>query len=244
MSRLTAIAVTMALLVFLADDLDLPIGPGLTPPTPTPEAAPTRTTRDDLHATLTPPPADKPPPITTTYFGETIEGDRFVFLLDRSGSMSHNGRLEAVVKETERAIHDLPPTASFEVVAWSSALDDRRRGLKLSRRAPCFSRLTPATPFAKAAASSFLRSLTPRGGTELGPATFETMLDYHRATYLLLSDGTPTGAWPHLDLVEQGHLEERETVHTFGVDLTAQAEAFLMDVAAVCGGRFKRVRLP
>lgn len=56
----------------------------------------------------------------TSFFGVGGRGSRFAFVVDVSGSMEAEGRLQAAIAELKRSIAALPDYASFYVVLFSS----------------------------------------------------------------------------------------------------------------------------
>jgi len=58
----------------------------------------------------------------TSFFGIGARGTRFAYIVDRSMSMSEDGRLEVAKRELGRSISTLPDYAYFQVIFYSSVL--------------------------------------------------------------------------------------------------------------------------
>jgi len=82
----------------------------------------------------------------------------YVFVLDISGSMNDDGKLESSQKSLSAFITSLSPDDRFEVIAFNN------------QPRPLFKQLMAATDDAKKQATDFLTSQEARGGTILAPA--------------------------------------------------------------------------
>ena len=58
----------------------------------------------------------------TTFFGVSSRGTRFAYIVDISGSMSDQGKIEVCMRELARSIEVLPDYASFFVVLFNSEI--------------------------------------------------------------------------------------------------------------------------
>jgi len=58
----------------------------------------------------------------TTFFGVSSRGTRFAYIVDISGSMSDQGKIEVCMRELARSIEVLPDYASFYVVLFNSEI--------------------------------------------------------------------------------------------------------------------------
>ena len=74
-----------------------------------------------------------PPP--SVYFGKEFRADGWFFVIDRSGSMQHNGELARAKRETEQLIRDLLPECSsdWSSSTWGSSFSRRKVGLSMRR---------------------------------------------------------------------------------------------------------------
>lgn len=96
----------------------------------------------------------------TTFFGVSSRGTRFAYIVDVSGSMSEEGKIDVCMRELARSIEMLPDYASFYIVLFASeiAVPPMQEG---------WTRAQDAT------VSRFIRWLSridPRGGTRPQPA--------------------------------------------------------------------------
>ncbi|TVQ53289.1 MAG: hypothetical protein EA377_08360 [Phycisphaerales bacterium] len=66
----------------------------------------------------------------TSYFGIEAEGSRFLYIVDRSGSMMFAQRMEIAMRELRESVESLPDYTSFQVIFFSSNLlePDFQRG--------------------------------------------------------------------------------------------------------------------
>lgn len=201
-------------------DLDLPIllehyDP--TKPVPTPSEPPVD---DD--------PRDEPPPV---FYGEEIESenDTICYVIDLSGSMRREGRIERARRELEKSISGLSPNMRFNVVAYACAVKSWQPGL------------VPASPANKTAAIAWTAALLPYGGTATGPATALALNDKQCQAIALLTDGTPNcGADDppgHRKMINAAN-SQRATISVFGVDATGQWRLFCLEVAGDSGGSY------
>ena len=62
-------------------------------------------------------------PETIEFFGGEYEGDAFMFVIDTSGSMAAEGKLESAQEELSQALMSLSGQAEFGIVAFSSNLN-------------------------------------------------------------------------------------------------------------------------
>lgn len=213
--------------------LDLPVHP---PVAPVPSTALTAPDRFRLPAGVVPlPPHDDPrdetPPV---FFGEEIEteGGGLVYVLDVSGSMRREERLQRAQRETVRSILGLPPSVRFNVVAYSCSL----------------SRLWPssraATDSAQGEACKWVMALQASGGTGTGPAVALALSDRGAGAVALLTDGAPNCGAPeaagHRRMIRDANAQ-RAPVNVFGVDASGDYRRFCQLVAADSGGDYTDV---
>jgi len=87
------------------------------------------------------------------FYGENYEADAFLFVIDRSGSMSTGGKWQTLQQELVRAIHALSSEAELGIVAFSTPI------------IPWNEAMVSAGPMQKGNAISWLGSLQPTGAT-------------------------------------------------------------------------------
>ncbi len=166
----------------------------------------------------------------TTFFGVGGRGMRFAFVVDKSGSMSAEGRLTEAKEELRRAIAALPDYASVYVVFYDTsepfAFSDRWervKGTLLKRLA------------------RWLGDVGPSGGTNPIPAFRQVYaLDMRPDVIFFLSDGE----------IPEGCATEIRRLNARGKKVTINSIAFgdeagaarLREVAQDSGGEFREVR--
>jgi hypothetical protein len=92
---------------------------------------------------------------TTTFFGVPAQGQRIVYVLDRSCSMGLQGALTAARHELEASLARLPATAWFQVIEYNTSAAPLLGGKTL----------LPATPENIGLATAALEALAPARGT-------------------------------------------------------------------------------
>lgn len=95
----------------------------------------------------------------TSFFGaEKVQGSRFAYVIDRSGSMSHRGALEVAKRELLASIAPLAPESQFQVVLYNDKVTVMSFGGGEAK-------MLPATEANKLLARKYLQSVQPDGGT-------------------------------------------------------------------------------
>lgn len=100
---------------------------------------------------------------TTQFFGAFVSGNKFVYVIDRSGSMSERNKMESAKRELLDSVAQLAPEAQFQVIFYNLRVDV----LSISAGAK---RLVYATDANKAVVRRKLGEIIPEGGTEHLPA--------------------------------------------------------------------------
>ncbi len=165
-----------------------------------------------------------------TFFGISSKGTRFAYIVDRSGSMLGEDRMEVAKDELKKSIEGLPDYAYFHVLFYSSRVleSPSQRGWKPARHR---------------SVRSFLRWLSgvdAQGGTQpLSAFKMVFELDPQPEVIYFLTDGEiPPGT---AGMVRQFNEKGRKAViHTiaFG-DPTSQDQ--LKDIASASGGIYRFV---
>jgi hypothetical protein len=96
--------------------------------------------------------------VNTQFFGTQVWGSKFVYVIDRSGSMTHRDRIGAAKRELLASLAKLPPDAQFQVIFYNT--DPM---LILESTPP---KLHFATDHNKLRASRGIEALISEGGTE------------------------------------------------------------------------------
>lgn len=129
-----------------------------------------------------------PPGTTAEFFGTLARGDRFVYILDKSGSMDHGdgtsplNRYQRALQELLASIDRLTEEQSFCVILFSDA---SRHMHERGRRRP---RMLPATIENKVLFRDWLATVRPGGGTDPRGA-LRAGLALNPSGLFLLSDG-------------------------------------------------------
>ena len=174
------------------------------------------------------------PPIRISIFGSAAAtGHRFVFAIDRSGSMGADGLnvLDAARSELTRALAPLLPVHSFQVVAYNHQCVYMERP-----------RLLPATEENKAAVAPFLDSLGAFGGSGHEMA-LRAALAMEPDVVFLLSDGGD----PSLSDIELTNLRRlaagRTSIHCirFGFGPAGEEPLFMEQLTAQNSGTYTYV---
>ncbi|MBL4849577.1 MAG: HEAT repeat domain-containing protein, partial [Planctomycetes bacterium] len=171
------------------------------------------------------------------YWGASVVSERVAFLVDTSGSMIAERRMQGSTvvvtrmivarEELRRVIGELPGRARFNVIPFASLPQPWKRK---SQR---------ATKKNKAKATSFVGELRARGGTNIHDALMLALADPQIDTIWLLTDGEPTlgQVVDPTELLREVRLKNatrRVAIHTLGVGLKS---AFLARLAAENQGR-------
>jgi hypothetical protein len=126
----------------------------------------------------------KRPVVAGTFFGVGATGQHIAFILDVSGSMAWNGRWETCTRQLEGMLRNLPSTAHFFVVLYSTSMLEP----------PGQQEWEPAHGERIEAVLQWIASIAPDGGTVPGPA-FERVfsLAVRPTTIYFLTDGQFAG---------------------------------------------------
>lgn len=167
------------------------------------------------------------------YYGIPLYADRVVFLIDTSGSMEENGRLDTAKRELESALHTLREDAAFTIVAYADGA------------VAWENRLLTADDETKRRAADFVRGLRPRGQTATGDALALAFSFDTEAVYLL-SDGRPTTGRVSdpaqiVRMVAEANKSRRVSLHTIGIAPDPGLAEFLALLARANFGQFRRV---
>lgn len=192
-------------------------------------------------------PRDTPPPV---FYGEEIdtETDSIIFVIDISGSMNVDGRLQRAQAELIRSVNGLAGSFEFNAIAYSDVVYE-------------FSPDTvEASPANKAALAAWILNYNARGATATGPAVAQALNDRSNLSVVLLTDGfpnfgvplpgitpnTPPAQWlvmlaqAHRRVIRQAN-RQGARIDVFGIATFAETRAFCQGVASDSGGSFTDV---
>lgn len=192
-------------------------------------------------------PRDTPPPV---FYGEEIdtETDSIIFVIDISGSMNVDGRMQRAQAELIRSVNGLASCFRFNAIAYSDVVYEF---------AP---RTLEANPLNKAALAAWILNYNARGATATGPAVAQALSDRSNLSVVLLTDGfpnfgvplpgitpnTPPAQWlvmlaqAHRRVIRQANAQGA-SIDVFGIATFAETRAFCQGVASDSGGRFTDV---
>ncbi len=183
---------------------------------------------------------EEPRPPAAEYFGTVARGDRFVYVLDSSGSMSGN-RFGRAVAELLRSLDQLKPDQLFYVVLFSSEM---QRMFNDANRSP---RMLPATLANRQRLRKWLHSVEAGGGTEPKRA-IQFAISLRPSAVFLLSDGAFNGMTTRTDLFgadsPAGQLvdgRQAVPIHSFAYE-DPSAKNNMQTLAALTGGQYRYVK--
>lgn len=192
------------------DGLDLPIGPT--------QSGPLRP------KTVGDPVEDSPPVL----YGEEVDSasDSIVYVIDISGSMDWDGRIDRAKQELTKSINGLSRNFRFDIVAYSCSTKVWAKTLQEANDAN------------KASAATFVASLQPTDATGTGPAVaLGLSLDRTNLTVVLLTDGAPNCGTPrqmpdeHQLMIRRCNTQDA-SITVFGIAAYGNYRAFCQDVAS------------
>jgi hypothetical protein len=169
---------------------------------------------------------------STEFMKVQASGTKFVYVLDRSGSMSHGDRLGAVKRELLASLGGLSPDAQFQIIFYNLRPDAvlQPKALKLHF----------ATEHYKLLAAREIDKIVADGGTEHLPA-LKSALSLHPDVIFFLTDADDLR--PH-DVKEVTDLNKgRANIHTieFAVGPEVDRENMLRNLAAANGGTYRYI---
>jgi Ca-activated chloride channel family protein len=116
----------------------------------------------------------------TSFFDIDTEGNRFLYVVDQSGSMGFYGQLRVARSELQASLQSLDSTQQFHIIFYNT----RYREMQLRNREPG---LSWATDINRTLAGQFLRGVSPEGGTDHIPA-LRKALSYRPEHLFFLTD--------------------------------------------------------
>jgi len=166
-----------------------------------------------------------------SFYGEPITGKSILFILDRSGSMSNDGRMDKMKEELKYMIASINENRSFGFVLFPH---DAYPGKGVSKANESFKRR----------ATSYVEKLEPTGTTPISEAmehAFKRVVVKNNVdTIYLLSDGAPNKPAAEVRALING-LNGGYYVQIHTVSIGADSQ-FLKDVAADNEGNYRAVK--
>jgi hypothetical protein len=137
-----------------------------------------------------------------TFFGSRVKGRSFVYVVDRSGSMGSQGKLEAAKEELVKSIGDLTPRQKFFIIFYDSGCYPMP-----------FPNLVNATKANKAIVLPWIESIGP--GTSTQPEEAMVLaLGLRPDAVWLLSDGDFTNRDSAINTINNANMNVRAQIHT------------------------------
>jgi hypothetical protein len=166
------------------------------------------------------------------FFSARAWGAKFVFVIDRSGSMAANDAIGAAREELLRALESLPPHTQFQVVFYNT----EARALSLGG-----GRLVYATEQHKASARREILAVAAAGGTQHLPALELALVKLKADTVFFLTDADDMSP-RDVERVTQMN-SQKATIHAieFGLGPALDQNAALIELARRNGGTYRYI---
>ena len=171
--------------------------------------------------------------VNTQFFGSQVWGSKFVYVIDRSGSMSQRDRLGAAKRELIGSLSKLPPEAQFQIIFYNLQPAIMKTGGVTNR-------LMYATDGNKTLAMRFLDQMAPDSGTEHLPA-LKMALSLKPDVIFFLTDADDLRA---RDVKEATELnKDQARIHTieFGIGAEVDRENQLRELAIKNAGTYRYI---
>jgi hypothetical protein len=171
--------------------------------------------------------------VNTQFFGAQVWGSKFVYVIDRSGSMSQRDRLGAAKRELMGSLSKLPPESQFQVIFYNLQPAIMKSGGVVNR-------LMYATDGNKTLATRFLEGITPDSGTEHLPA-LKMALSLKPDVIFFLTDADDLR---ERDVKEATDLnKDQARIHTieFGIGAEVDRKNQLRELADKNGGTYRYI---
>jgi hypothetical protein len=177
--------------------------------------------------------ANTGPATNTQFFGAQVWGTKFVYVIDRSGSMSQRDRLSMAKRELLDSLARLPPEAQFQIIFYNLQPEMMNVGGAAKR-------LVRANDQGKRLASQFMDRTTPDSGTEHLPA-LKMAISMEPDVIFFLTDADDLRAG---DVKTSTDLNKgRARIHTiaFGIGPEVDGESQLRNLAEKNGGTHRYI---
>jgi hypothetical protein len=168
----------------------------------------------------------------TSFFDIKVEGRKFVYLVDRSGSMGDYRQLAVAKRELLASINSFDSTQQFHVLFYNNTYEQ----LTLNGRPPG---LQWATDINKTLAGQFIKRMSPEGGTTHLPALMKA-LSYRPEHLYFLTDATEPLSAAALDDI-RSYNRSRTQIHCveFGKGGDLALDNYLKRLARQNGGTYR-----
>ncbi len=169
----------------------------------------------------------------TQFFGAQVWGSKFVYVIDRSGSMSQRDRLKLAKDELLHSLARLPPEAQFQIIFYN--LQPAMMNVGGAAR-----RLVPATDQNKRLAGRFMETITPDSGTEHLPA-LKMSISMEPDVIFFLTDADDLRAGDVKAATELNKGRARIHAIAFGIGPEVDGESQLRNLAEKNGGTYRYI---
>jgi hypothetical protein len=179
-------------------------------------------------------------PATTTVFGVSGSGTRFVYVFDRSDSMNGEGGkpLRQAKRELIRSLSTLSERQQFQIVFYN----DKPTPFKLAGLPLDMIRGEPGN---LAHAQRYVRSIAAYGGTSHEAALKMALRMGPDVIFFLTDARIPRLSAKQLEDIKDRADSVGATIHAieFGLDSVAPSDSFLRQLAAMNRGRYRYIHL-
>ncbi len=169
----------------------------------------------------------------TTFFDIAAKGNRFVYVLDRSGSMYDHGAIRVAKEELVVSLAALEQTQQFQVLFYNQGLLE----LTGSGDRP---QMQWATDINRTLARQFISSVQPDGGTDHMPALKKALRYQPEHLFFLTDADQPALSARELNEIKTAN-NGRTAIHCveFGKGPEIAADNFLKKLARENGGTYR-----
>jgi len=179
--------------------------------------------------------------VQTGVFGTTGTGSRFIYVFDRSGSMSgYGGRPMAAAKQQLLlSVRDLQENHQFQVIFYNE------QPVALNPLSPALPKLLYGTPENREYAMNFVQQIEPDGRTN-HVAALDLALNMNPDIIFFLTDADePQLTTSELNRISRKNASIRASINTiqFGVGRRMEQQNFLRQLATENGGQYAYIDL-
>lgn len=169
----------------------------------------------------------------TTFFDIAAKGTRFVYVLDRSGSMYDHGAIRVAKEELVASLAALEQTQQFQVLFYNQSL------LELTGNGDRPS-MQWATDINRTLARQFISGVQPDGGTDHMPALKKALRYQPEHLFFLTDADQPVLSARELNEIKTAN-NSRTAIHCveFGKGPELSADNFLKKLARENGGTYR-----
>lgn len=169
----------------------------------------------------------------TTFFDIAAKGNRFVYVLDRSGSMFDHGAIRVAKEELVVSLAALEQTQQFQVLFYNQSL------LELTGNGDR-PQLQWATDINRTLARQFISSVQPDGGTDHMPALKKALRYQPEHLFFLTDADQPILSARELNEIKTAN-NGRTAIHCveFGKGPELSSDNFLKKLARENGGTYR-----